>query len=41
MSEQESNAAYEREYIPGTGRMLFQAAYANLTPKSSAATLLD
>lgn len=41
MSEQESNTVYEREYIPGTGRVLFQAAYANLTPESSAATRLD
>jgi len=41
MSEQESNAVYEREYIPGTGRVLFQAAYANFTPKASAATRLD
>jgi pimeloyl-ACP methyl ester carboxylesterase len=39
MSEQESNAVYEREYIPGSGRMLFQAAFANVAP--NAATKLD
>lgn len=39
MSRQESDAVYERHYVPGTGRILFQAALANLTPQ--AATTVD
>lgn len=35
LSEEESNAVYEQQYVPGTGRVLFQAALANLTPRAS------
>lgn len=39
LSEPESNAVYEQHYVPGTGRVLFQAAFANLAPH--AATTVD
>jgi len=39
LSEQESNTVYERQYIPGTGRVLLQAAFANLS--LNAATKVD
>ena len=39
LSEQDSNAVYEQQYVPGTGRVLFQAAFANLSP--NAATKVD
>jgi alpha-beta hydrolase superfamily lysophospholipase len=39
LSEEESQAVYERYYVPGTGRVLFQAATANLNPH--AATKVD
>jgi len=32
MNEADSEAAYERYYIPGPGRMLYQAAFANFNP---------
>src|SRR5215207_7152698 len=34
MSEEESQAVYERYHVPGTGRVLFQAATANLNPRA-------
>ncbi|MEA2329909.1 MAG: hypothetical protein QOH58_47 [Thermoleophilaceae bacterium] len=34
MSEADSKAAYERYHVPGSGRMLFQAATANLNPRA-------
>jgi pimeloyl-ACP methyl ester carboxylesterase len=39
MSEEESNAVYEEQCIPGTGRVLFQAGLANFNP--SAVTNVD
>ncbi|HKP59167.1 MAG TPA: alpha/beta fold hydrolase [Polyangiales bacterium] len=39
LSEQESASIYDRYHIPGPGRVLFQAAFANLTPR--AATRVD
>ena len=39
MSEEESQAVYERYHVPGPGRVLFQAATANLNPR--AATKVD
>lgn len=39
MSEQESNAVYDEHYIPGTGRVLFQAGLANFNP--NAVTKID
>jgi pimeloyl-ACP methyl ester carboxylesterase len=39
MSEAESRAAYERYQVPGPGRVLFQAAFANFNP--NAATKVD
>jgi pimeloyl-ACP methyl ester carboxylesterase len=39
MTDEEAKAAYERYQIPGPGRVLFQAAFANLTPR--AATKVD
>jgi alpha-beta hydrolase superfamily lysophospholipase len=39
LSEEESRAVYERYHVPGTGRVLFQAATANLNPH--AATKVD
>ncbi len=39
MSATESEAVYDEQYVPGTGRVLFQAAYANVTPH--AVTSLD
>lgn len=39
MTEEESNAVYEEQYIPGTGRVLFQAGLANFNPH--AATKVD
>ena len=39
MSEEESRAVYERYHVPGPGRVLFQAATANLNPR--AATKVD
>jgi pimeloyl-ACP methyl ester carboxylesterase len=35
LSEQESNAAYERYAVPGPGRPLFQAGLANFNPKAA------
>ncbi len=35
LSEEESAKVYERYYIPGTGRVLFQAALANVTPNAA------
>ena len=35
LSEQESNAVYERYAVPGPGRPLFQAGLANLNPKAA------
>jgi pimeloyl-ACP methyl ester carboxylesterase len=35
MSEEQSNAAYEDRYIPGSGRVLFQAGLANFTPNAT------
>jgi pimeloyl-ACP methyl ester carboxylesterase len=34
MSEEESNAVYQEQYIPGTGRVLFQAGLANFNPNA-------
>ena len=34
MSEEESNAVYDEHYIPGTGRVLFQAGLANFNPNA-------
>lgn len=34
MSEEKSNAVYEEQYIPGTGRVLFQAGLANFNPNT-------
>ena len=39
LSEEESQAVYERYHVPGPGRVLFQAATANLNPH--AATKVD
>jgi pimeloyl-ACP methyl ester carboxylesterase len=39
MTDEESNAAYDRYQVPGPGRVLFQAAFANVNPR--AATKLD
>jgi pimeloyl-ACP methyl ester carboxylesterase len=39
MTEEESKAAYERYQIPGPGRVIFQAAFANFNPR--AATKVD
>jgi pimeloyl-ACP methyl ester carboxylesterase len=39
LSEEESRAAYERYAVPGPGRVLFQAALANVNPH--AATSVD
>jgi alpha-beta hydrolase superfamily lysophospholipase len=39
MSDTEAKAAYDRYEVPGPGRVLFQAAFANLTPR--AATKVD
>jgi alpha-beta hydrolase superfamily lysophospholipase len=39
MSLDESQAAYDRYHVPGPGRMIFQAAFANLNPR--AVTKLD
>lgn len=39
MSDEDSQAAYDRYEVPGPGRVLFQAAFANLNPK--AATKVD
>jgi pimeloyl-ACP methyl ester carboxylesterase len=36
VSEQESNRIYKEQYIPGTNRGLWEAAYANLFPNSPA-----
>jgi alpha-beta hydrolase superfamily lysophospholipase len=35
LSEEKSQAVYERYHVPGTGRVLFQAATANLTPNAT------
>jgi alpha-beta hydrolase superfamily lysophospholipase len=32
MNDADAEAAYERYYVPGPGRVLFQAAFANLNP---------
>ena len=34
MSEEESQAVYEHYHVPGPGRVLFQAATANLNPRA-------
>jgi alpha-beta hydrolase superfamily lysophospholipase len=34
MSDDEAKAAYDRYQIPGPGRVLFQAAFANFNPKA-------
>jgi pimeloyl-ACP methyl ester carboxylesterase len=39
MNDDESKAAYERYEVPGPGRVIFQAAFANLNPR--AATKVD
>jgi len=39
LSEQDSTTVYEQHYVPGTGRVLFQAAFANVAPH--AATKVD
>jgi pimeloyl-ACP methyl ester carboxylesterase len=39
MSEEQWNAVYQEQYIPGSGRILFQAGLANFTP--NAATKVD
>ena len=39
LDDQETKAAYDRYYVPGPGRVLFQAATANFNPK--AATKVD
>ena len=39
MTGSDSDRVYEEQYVPGTGRVLFQAAYANVT--SHAVTALD
>src|SRR3954469_13174564 len=39
MSDADAEAAYERYYVPGPGRVLFQAAFANFNPH--AATKVD
>jgi alpha-beta hydrolase superfamily lysophospholipase len=41
LSEEESARLHEQWTIPGPGRPLFQAALANATPKSRAATAID
>jgi pimeloyl-ACP methyl ester carboxylesterase len=41
LSEEESAQLHEQWTIPGPGRPLFQAALANATPKSRAATAVD
>jgi pimeloyl-ACP methyl ester carboxylesterase len=35
MTESDGRAAYERDAIPGPGRVLFQAAFANLNPRAA------
>jgi hypothetical protein len=35
MSEDEAKAAYDRYHVPGPGRVIFQAAFANLNPRSA------
>jgi pimeloyl-ACP methyl ester carboxylesterase len=37
LNRQESEAIYHEHYIPGTNRAFFDAAFANLSPRSSAA----
>lgn len=34
LSEEESTAVYERYHVPGSGRLVFQAATANLNPRA-------
>jgi pimeloyl-ACP methyl ester carboxylesterase len=34
MSDEDAQAAYERYQVPGPGRVLFQAAFANLNPRA-------
>ncbi len=34
MSDEDAQAAYERYQIPGPGRVLFQAAFANFNPRA-------
>lgn len=36
LSQEESDAVYKEHYIPGTNRAFFEAAFANLVPKSPA-----
>jgi hypothetical protein len=39
MTEDEAEAAYDRYEVPGPGRVIFQAAFANFNPR--AATKVD
>jgi hypothetical protein len=34
MSDADADAAYERYYVPAPGRVIFQAAFANLNPRA-------
>ena len=34
MTQEEAEAAYDRYYVPGPGRPIFQAAFANLNPRA-------
>ena len=34
MSDEDAQAAYERYYVPAPGRVIFQAAFANLNPRA-------
>src|ERR687894_487416 len=34
MNDADAEAAYERYYVPGSGRVLFQAAFANVNPRA-------
>ena len=35
MAEEEGKAAYDRYHVPGSGRMIFQAAVANFNPRAA------
>ena len=35
MSDKDAEAAYERYYVPAPGRVLFQAAFANINPRAA------
>ena len=41
VSEEESGRLHEQWRIPGPGKPLFQAAFANAVPRSRAATAVD